>query len=90
MRVGNCIVLVGVLMAIAPAGWAQDNPATSNAPAEQSHNDSIVRMRQQEATANRVYKQKVAAAKKVYDQKKAEAKKERDTAIATARYGAGQ
>lgn len=38
-------------------------------------NDAIVKMRQEEAAADRAYERKVAAAKKVYDHKKAEARK---------------
>jgi hypothetical protein len=88
MKLDKAMIVAGVLAVIVPASWAQNSGGTAaSAPAEQGHSDSIVRMHQQEAAANRVYQRKVAAAKKVYDEKKAEAKKERDAAIAAARYG---
>nr|WP_246355734.1 hypothetical protein [Paraburkholderia humisilvae] len=91
MKLNKAMIVAGMLTVIAPVGWAQDNQGTATvAPAEQGHSDSIVRMRHQEAAANRAYQRKVAAAKKVYDEKKAEAKKERDAAIAAARYGSTQ
>lgn len=82
-----------VFASIASIVSAQNDatPAPAAAPAAQAgSNDAIVKMRQQEAAANRTYDKRVAAAKKVYDHKKAEAKKERDTAIAAARYGTSQ
>ncbi|MEM5364751.1 hypothetical protein V4C53_01745 [Paraburkholderia azotifigens] len=80
------ILLPAVAVVIAINAWAQDQPASTPA-AHAGSNDAIVKMRQEEAAANRAYDKKVAAAKKVYDHKKAEAKKERDAAIAAARYG---
>jgi hypothetical protein len=79
-------MLSGVAVSFALTAWAQ-NEAASTPAANAGSNDAIVKMRQQEAAANRAYDKKVAAAKKVYDHKKAEAKKERDAAIAAARYG---
>ncbi|MEP9322164.1 hypothetical protein PPMP20_03350 [Paraburkholderia phymatum] len=82
-------MLSAVALSLALTAWAQNDAAS--APAENAgSNDAIVKMRQQEAAANRAYDKKVAAAKKVYDHKKAEAKKERDAAIAAARYGSTQ
>ena len=86
------LMLTGAVVVFASTAWAQnDSTATPAAPAAQAgSNDAIVKMRQQEAAANRAYDKKVAAAKKVYDHKKAEATKERDAAIAAARYGTNQ
>jgi hypothetical protein len=89
------LMLTGAVVVFASAAWAQNDstatPAAPAAPAAQAgSNDAIVKMRQEEAAANRAYDKKVAAAKKVYDHKKAEAKKERDAAIAAARYGTNQ
>ncbi|CAD6512387.1 hypothetical protein ACFQ3P_02815 [Paraburkholderia sabiae] len=83
------LMLSAVAIAFALNAWAQNDAASAPA-ANAGSNDAIVKMRQQEAAANRAYDKKVAAAKKVYDHKKAEAKKERDAAIAAARYGSTQ
>ncbi|SEK14399.1 hypothetical protein [Paraburkholderia diazotrophica] len=85
------LILTGAVVACASTAWAQ-NESTTTPTAHETQvgsNDAIVKMRQEEAAANRVYEKKVAAAKKTYDHKKAEAKKERDAAIAAARYGSG-
>ena len=87
------IILTGVVVMFASIASAQNDAASTPAaapPAQAGSNDAIVKMRHQEAAANRAYEKKVAAAKKVYDHKKAEAKKERDAAIAAARYGTSQ
>jgi hypothetical protein len=86
------IMLTGVVATHVLLASAQNQPAPAPAaPAtHEGSSDSIVRMRQQEAAANRVYQKKVAAAKKVYDEKKAEARKERDATIAHARYSVTQ
>lgn len=83
------IILSASAVALASTAWAQNDAASMPAaqPAQGGSNDAIVKMRQQEAAANRAYDRKVAAARKVYDHKKAEARKERDAAIAAARYG---
>ncbi|MEI5996612.1 hypothetical protein H3V53_05155 [Paraburkholderia bengalensis] len=84
------IILSAGAVALASTAWAQNDAASTPAAAQAGQggsNDAIVKMRQQEAAANRAYDRKVAAARKVYDQKKAEARKERDAAIAAARYG---
>lgn len=71
---------------IASPVWAQ----TASGAGGQSHNDAIVKMRQEEAAAKKEYKRKVAEAQKVFDEQKAAAKKERDAAIAAAHAAAGQ
>jgi hypothetical protein len=87
------VIVTGAVVVFASTAWAQNDAASAPAaaPATQAgSNDTIVKMRHEEAVANRAYEKKVAAAKKVYDHKKAEAKKERDAAIAAARYGTNQ
>ena len=82
------VIVTGAVVVFASTAFAQNEaaPAPAAAPSTQpASNDAIVRMRHEEAVANRAYEKKVAAAKKVYDHKKAEAKKERDAAIAAAR-----
>lgn len=83
------LMLSAAVVVFASTAWAQNDAASAPA-AHTGSNDAIVKMRQEEAAANRAYNKKVAAAKKVYDHKKAEAKKERDAAIAAARYGTTQ
>ncbi|MBN3765788.1 hypothetical protein [Burkholderia sp. Ac-20365] len=86
------LMLSAVAVAFAATAWAQNEAASAPAApaAHAGSNDAIVKMRREEAAANRAYDKKVAAARKVYDHKKAEAKKERDAAIAAARYGTTQ
>jgi hypothetical protein len=87
------LIVAGALVTFASIATAQNEAASTPAAAPSAQggsNDAIVKMRQQEAAANRAYDKRVAAAKKVYDHKKAEAKKERDAAIAAARYGTNQ
>jgi hypothetical protein len=82
-------VAISLMLATAIMGspvWAQ----SASAPSAQSHDDAIVQMRQEIATARKEYKRKVGEAKKVYDEQKSAAAKERDTAIAAARTAAGQ
>ncbi|MFC0572418.1 hypothetical protein [Paraburkholderia solisilvae] len=85
-------MLAGIVAVHALSVSAQNEPASTPAAhaVHEGSSDAIVRMRQQEAAANRVYQRKVAAAKKVYDEKKTEARKERDATIAHARYSATQ
>jgi len=87
------LALSAVAVTVASAAWAQNDASSAPAAtpeAQSGSNDAIVKMRHEEAAANRAYDRKVAAAKKVYDHKKAEAAKERDAAIAAARYGKTQ
>ncbi|MCO4879283.1 hypothetical protein [Paraburkholderia caribensis] len=86
------LILFAVTVGFAATTWSQNEAASAPAAAaaQTGSNDAIVKMRHEEAAANRAYDKKVAAAKKVFDHKKAEAKKERDAAIAAARYGTTQ
>ncbi|MGT2495142.1 hypothetical protein ACU4GD_44220 [Cupriavidus basilensis] len=70
---------------IASPVWAQ----TASGAGGQSHNDAIVKMRQEEAAARKEYKRKVAEAQRFSTSRK-RLRKERDAAIAAPRAAAGQ